>query len=99
MEEPQELILKSMKFPPSYISYLETIDENISNANRRVIKSHMRGNFERYFLLFAIGLIFIVFSTFITNLLFAFIVMFIGVVYIGYSSGVSLKLFIRSNKV
>jgi len=102
MEEPQDVIDRHIKLFPTQISFLESIDENISNATRKVIDTQIKKNknqyLEKYLLLFAFGIVFIVFSSFINDLLFALIVLFIGIVYIGYSGGILLKVFIRGNR-
>ena len=99
MDEPQDLIRHQILFYPKQLKFLGDIDENISTATRKIIDNQMKDNknqiYEKYLLIFAFGIIFIVFSSFITNLLFSIIIMFIGIVYIGYSAGVSLKLFVR----
>lgn len=89
MEQPPELVDVHQKLFPIHINYLKTIDDNLSNANRKaldtLIKQDKTQFIERYLLLFAFGLIFIVLAMFVAFFSIMVLLIAIGFFYMCYS--------------
>jgi len=90
MEEPQDLKRYQILFSPLDISYLEKINENISTATRKLVHDsrNQKKNqiLDRHLMIFAIGLLFIAFSTLMTHQFIIAIIAGIGIIYIVYST-------------
>lgn len=89
--EPQDLVFKHIKFLPKHIAFLEKEfdNNNISNACRLAIEklmvNHKNLFLEKYLLIFAFGLVLIVFGTVTLPLYVSATFLSLGVIFIMYS--------------
>jgi len=90
MDPPSDLISRHIMFYPQHITFLETIDDNISTATRKAITVLMQQKqnikIERQLLIFAIGLMFIGISTVVAPPL-PIVFIIAGVAYLGIGIG------------
>ncbi len=88
MKEPEDLVRKQILLTPTQINFLEERGDLSAEARKIIdatIQQRKNEIFERYLIIFAVGLMFIAIATIITVSFIMAAVMAIGVAYIIYS--------------